>query len=142
MRRALYDLQFFYKSRNGRIFIPFSVEIQPSYVNNLKYQHIQSLYAENYKKKQLTSCQQPYSVARVILTASTLSSDHYSKRKIYGNFIQGCTVYMNYADFVYMTLEVLHDTKSPVWLQHFGLNHCRKEELRKCDVIYYQVFEL
>ena len=49
VRRALYDLSFFYKVRNGFICIPFPVEVQPSYMYNSKYQHIQALHAENYK---------------------------------------------------------------------------------------------
>ena len=49
VRRALYDLSFFYKVRNGLICTPFPVEVQPSYMCNSKYQHIQALHAENYK---------------------------------------------------------------------------------------------
>ena len=48
-RRALYDLSLFYKIRNGLIAIPFPVEVQPSYMNNIKYQHMQVLHAENYR---------------------------------------------------------------------------------------------
>ena len=45
----LYDLSPFYKIGNGLISIPFPVEVQTSYMNNVKYQYIQVFHADNYR---------------------------------------------------------------------------------------------
>ena len=129
-RRALYDISLFYKIRNGLIAIPFPVEVQPSFMNNMKYQHIQVLHAENYRNSFFprivrlwnalpVSCQSAPSVDifnsqcqswRAPRTWSTGFSGPIS-RKRYMEILFRAVQYIRVIVDFFMALEVLHDRK-------------------------------